>query len=196
MCEWKQVHPCPHRHEIITINHSCVVDRRDPSWSSRFADNLTPLHNTAMNTFWVSRKLTNSHESSPSVMNVTGRHGLSGSRQSANIFTPLLNTTLHSHDLADRTWRSAQMSQTDKRWQSVMICHRLPPFWQPVTNQCIGQPSRTHTLIVRCRAASSQCCGVEGWCFTHRGNFIAPFSFGQNCLGKIAIIISLSTFNN
>ena len=67
-----------------------------------------PLLDTAMNV--ISRELTNGHETLPSITVVTGRHDLSQSGRSADIFTPSITPRLI-------------FSKSITNWQSVTIHH-------------------------------------------------------------------------
>ena len=111
-----------------------MTGRRDPSRSGRSTDIFTTHHNTALTIFQDACKLTNGHESTPSVTVATGRRDPSRSGRSAHTFTSH-HLTRHHHD--DPPIRS-KLTHRDEPSQSVTDRHQ---FGDPLRIWCIGHPS-------------------------------------------------------
>lgn len=106
-----------------------VTGRCDLSWSGWSANIFTSLHNTAIKII-LNRQ---------TVSMVTIHH-----RSSWSVPIGTIRQQFHPPSNGKRSrvcyhlswmWRSADMSQTDKRWWAVTTRHGSSPVWWPVTNQ-------------------------------------------------------------
>lgn len=109
-----------------------VTGRCDLSWSGWSANIFTSLHNTAIKIIKVFLEQTNcqyGHHPSQVVVICPDRDN------PPTISPPFKWQTVKGCYHLSWMWRSADMSQTDKRWWAVTTRHGSSPVWWPITNQ-------------------------------------------------------------